>query len=71
MLKLFFTKTGKGYNDWDMNADDGQVYVPSEASYQSVVKAVSKESGSKTVLLASMGVASILMLVGFSRSKLK
>ncbi|MDB5205798.1 MAG: hypothetical protein JWR72_873, partial [Flavisolibacter sp.] len=62
--------TGKGYNDWDMNAADGEVYAPSEASYQSVAKAVNKEGGNNTMLVVTISAAGILMLAGF-RKKIK
>jgi hypothetical protein len=63
--------TGKGYNDWDMNNDEGEVYMPAEASYRSVAKQVNKEVGNSTVLLASISAAAVLTLAGFSRRKVK
>ncbi|HZH66201.1 MAG TPA: DUF2330 domain-containing protein, partial [Flavisolibacter sp.] len=63
--------TGKGYNDWDMNNDEGEVYMPSEASYQSVPGRVNTGERSNTLLLATIGVASVITLAGLGIRKLK
>jgi hypothetical protein len=63
--------TGKGYNDWDMNTNEGEVYIPSEASYQSVSGRVNTGERSNTLLLATIGVASVITLAGLGIRKHK
>lgn len=61
--------TGKGYNDWDMNAEDAGAYVPAEASYQKVAVTTGKGGENKAIVITTAGLIGLLTLVSLRRKK--
>ena len=67
-MEMLTYLTGKNYNDWDLDADDESVLLPSETSYQSLAKDTGSKSAN-TMLYATASFVGLVALVRFRRRK--
>lgn len=65
-MEMLTYLTGRGYNDWDLTANEENAYVPKEDSYAAVATAKTKE-GVRPVMVALATVAGLGLLLGFRR----
>lgn len=68
-LEMLNYLTGKGYANWDMSGDDGDAYVPADASYKNAAVKTGKTSGRETVLIASLGLLGLAAAVSLKRKR--